>query len=141
MDTPEPVIDLDLIAAFIDGRLPPADRERALHLLTHSDQAFDIFADALRVRADTSEAKVVPIRAAPSWRRLRRWSVVVPAAAAAVLLIAVLPRLRGSHGDTAFPPHADAIVRQLAQRPELLRMAAPTGWEQRGWSVMRGGTS
>ena len=141
MNTPEPMIDVDLIAAFIDGRLTPAERERALHLLTHSDEAFEIFADALRVQGDAAGAKVLPIVVAPSWRRLRRWSVVVPAVAAAALLIAVLPRLRGSHGERAFAPHAEAIVGQLAQRPDLLRMAATNGWEQRDWSVMRGASS
>jgi len=146
MKTPEPVLDLDLIAAFIDGRLTPRERERAVKLLTESDAAFEIFADALRVQADLGDQaapgdrKVVPISAASRTRRLRSWSVVVPLAAAAVLMIAVLPMMRANRGESAFAVAAEVIAGPLTQRSNL-RMALGEGWEQRSWSVTRGGAS
>lgn len=137
MNTPEPGIDLDLIAAFIDGRLAPAERARALRVLTESDAAFEVFADALRAQGAEEATKVVPISTRSS-RRLRRWSVLVPAAAAAVLLIAILPVVRSRQTPTSAPT-AMAIVAELTARPDGLPTA--NGWEQREWSVMRGGPS
>ena len=54
-------IDLELIAAFMDGRLKGAERERAIKLLRDSEAAFEVYADALRARADLGDSKVVPI--------------------------------------------------------------------------------
>jgi len=141
MTTADEQTDLNLIAAFIDGRLAPAERERALQLLARDEAAFDIFADALRVQASDADTKVIPIDARRSRRFLKRWTVLVPAAAAAVLLVAVLPRLRPSRGNIAAAPSAAVIVAQLAQQPSDLRTVAGPQWDQRDWSVTRGGTS
>ena len=45
-------IDLELIAAFIDGKLAGAERERVVKLLGESEHAFEIYADAVRTRDD-----------------------------------------------------------------------------------------
>lgn len=141
MNIPDEKNDLDLIAAFIDGRLAPAERARAMQLLARDEAAFEVFADALRVQASESDTKVVPIDRLRSRRSLNRWTVIVPAAAAAVLLIAVLPRLQTGNNGVAAAPGAAAIVAQLGQQPAGLRGIAGPGWEQRDWSVTRGGTS
>jgi hypothetical protein len=133
--------DLDLIAAFIDGRLAPAERKRALQLLARDEAAFDIFADAVRVQSSDADTKVIPIDTRRSLRSFKRWTVLVPAAAAAVLLIAVLPHLRPGGGDIARAPSAAMIVAQLEQQPSTLRLVAGAGWDQRDWSVTRGGTT
>jgi len=132
MNKPESGIDLDLIAAFLDNRLAPAERQRALRVLAQSDAAFEVFADALRVQAGEAATNVVPIRQ-PS-----RWKKFIPIAAAAVLLIAILPVLRSRQSPVS-TPSATAIVAQLAPQTGGFRTAG--GWEQRDWSVMRGGPS
>jgi len=131
MNKPESGVDLDLIAAFLDNRLPPAERQRALRVLAQSDASFEVFADALRIQAGEAASNVVPIRQPSRWKRF------IPAAAAAVLLIAILPLVR-SRQSPASTPSATAIVAQLAPQTGI-RMAG--GWEQRDWSVMRGGPS
>jgi hypothetical protein len=141
MNTADEKTDLDLIAAFIDGRLAPVERERTLQLLARDEAAFDIFADAVRVQGSEADTKVIPIDTRRSLGSLKPWTVLVPAAAAAVLLIAVLPRLRPGGGSIAGAPNAAVIVAQLEQQPSGLRMVAGPGWEQRDWSVTRGGTS
>src|SRR4030095_5983180 len=120
MNKPESGVDLDLIAAFLDGRLSPAERQRALRTLAQSDAAFEVFTDALRVQAEEANTNVVPIRQPNRWRKF------VPIAAAAVLLIAILPMLRSRQSPTS-APSATAIVAQLAPQTGI-RMAG--GWEQ-----------
>jgi hypothetical protein len=139
MSTPEPAIDLDLIAAFIDGRLGPADRERAMTLLATSDAAFDVFVEATRAGAETGDS-VIPIDRARRWWGGRRpaWWVLAPAAAAAVLLFMVLPKAWvGSERNSAVP--ATALVGALGGAD--LRVATSAGWQERGWSVTRGAAS
>src|ERR1051325_9183301 len=92
MTTPEPVPDLELIASFIDGRLAPADRERAIKMLASSEAAFEVFAAAVRAREDATP-DVVPITSARRRGRRRRWWLLLPAAAAAALMVAILPKV------------------------------------------------
>ena len=134
MSTPEPAIDLDLIAAFIDGRLGPADRERAMRLLATSDAAFDVFVDATHARAEAGES-VIPI-GRRRWGGRRVWWVVAPAAAAAALLFAVLPKtgIRSERNAST-----TALVRALGDAD--LRVATGGGLQERGWSVTRGASS
>src|SRR5215472_6320067 len=106
MSNSEPAVDLELIAAFIEGRLGPTERERAMALIASSDAAFDVFVDATRARADTDN-RVIPIGRARRWGRPAAWRFVAPAAAAAVLLFMVLPRLGvRSERSTAVSPNA-----------------------------------
>lgn len=135
MSTPDPGIDLDLIAAFIDGRLAPADRERAMTLLATSDAAFEVFVDATHARAEIGET-VIPIERARRWRAA--WWVLAPAAAAAVLLFAVLPKT-GSRSGRDLAVSATGLVGALGGAD--LRLAASGGAPQRGWSVTRGASS
>jgi hypothetical protein len=136
MSTPEPAIDLDLIAAFIDGRLGPADRERAMALLATSDAAFDVFVDAIHARAEIGDS-VIPIERARRWNgRRAAWWVLAPAAAAAVVLFAVLPRTRLRSERNAVS--ATELVGALGGAG---RVASSAGSQERGWSVTRGATS
>ncbi len=136
MSTPESAIDLDLIAAFIDGRLGPTDRERAMTLLATSDAAFDVFVDATRARAEMGDG-VIPIARGRRWARRPVWWVVAPAAAAAVLLFMVLPQ-SGVRSERNATVSATALVRAVGAAD--LR-AATSGGQERGWSVTRGSTS
>jgi hypothetical protein len=136
MSTPESSIDLELIAAFIDGRLGPADRERAMTLLATSDAAFDVFVDATRARAE-SGATVIPIGRAQRWRgRRQAWWVLAPAAAAAVLLAAVLLRT-GPRLERNAAVSATALIGALGGANVGIGTSARG--QERGWSLTRGG--
>jgi len=152
-------VDLELIGALMDGRLTGAERERAIKLLGESEAAFEVYTDAVRARADLEEeeeeeeeAKVVPIEPRLDKRQpgRRRWLVGVPAAAAAAwvgvpaaaaaaLLVAVLPSVQAYRDQAVFAAATTDITLPLTQRGDLRSTLRP-GWEDRSWSVMRGGT-
>lgn len=134
MDSIDTNVDLELLAAFIDGRLSGEERARAVKMLANSDEALELFASTIREQRATEPAvvKVVPITTARRWRQ---WKVMVPAAAAAVLAIVMVPRLVGTGGHAVL---ANEYAMELARDPRFdggLR----AGWEERGWSVTRGG--
>jgi len=133
--------DPDLVAAFIDGRLSGAERERVVRLLTESEEAFEIYADAVRVRDDLGADAIVPIPVRPPTpvRRPRWLTAGAPLAAAAALLIAVLPRVV-SNPAAAFEMRADAIAQPLTGQPQLA-VALRSGLDEPRWSVTRGGVS
>ena len=66
MDSIDASVDLELLAAFIDGRLSGEERARAVKMLADSDEALEVFASALREQRAPSPAvvKVVPITTA-----------------------------------------------------------------------------
>jgi hypothetical protein len=132
MDPIDSNLDLELIAAFIDGRLSGEERARAVKLLADSDEALELFASTLRQQQDTADVKVVPIATARRWRQ---WKVIVPLAAAAVL--AILPTLVGRGAQAAL---ASEYAMDLTQDPHFAS-GLRAGWEQRGWAVRRGGGS
>ena len=129
MDSTDSNLDLELLAALIDGRLSGTERERALKLLATSDEALELFAHSLHEQRAT-EVPVVPIRSAPRWRR---WQVIVPVAAAAGLAFAVLPKVMGPNGRA---PSAQYAM-QLESDPRFAGTLRQ-GWDQHGWSVTRG---
>src|SRR5512133_1079861 len=89
MDSISTNVDLELLAALIDGRLSGEERARALKLLANSDEALELYAQTLQHSAGV---QVVPITSARRWRQ---WKVMVPVAAAAALAIVMVPRLIG----------------------------------------------
>ena len=147
-------VDLELIGALMDGRLTGAERERAIKLLGESEEAFEIYVDALRARADLDGAKVVPITEARPRPPARSWRVAIPFAAAALLMIAIFPSIRRlrdrgtdnrSAGGSAGPVMADSPVTAIA-RPLLsvgtdLPKVLGARWDERDWAVYRGGGS
>lgn len=137
-------LDLDLIAALIDGRLSGAERERAIKQLSESEAAFEIYADALRVRPDLQapEAKVLPFTTpVAAEKRAGRpglpWRTIGSLAAAAVVLIAIVPQYMARQNSAAFDAPASEITMALARRPDLSQHLA-ADWDARGWSVTRG---
>ena len=133
--------DPDLVAAFIDGRLSGAERERVVRLLGESEEAFEIYADAVRARADLDAEGIIPLPAPPPVpiRRPRWLTAGAPLAAAAALLIAVLPRVLVNPAAT-FAMRAESIAQPLTDRPQLagaLRLAL----DEPRWSATRGGVS
>jgi hypothetical protein len=146
-------VDLELIAAFIDGHLTGAERERAIKLLGESEAAFEVYVDALRARADLGDRTVIPITEARR-PRASRWRVAIPFAVAALLMVAVFPAIRTIRNREAGDPRllrvgtavmpdspVSAIARPLLAESTDLPAALGAGWDERGWSVYRGTSS
>lgn len=138
MDSIKTNVDLELLAAFIDGRLSGEERARAVKLLADSDEALELFANALLDRPPSdlspdleSDVKVVPIATARRWRQ---WKVVLPVAAAAALAIVMVPRIGGPGRNGAM---GNRYAMELTQDPRFAS-SLRQGWEDRGWSVNRG---
>jgi hypothetical protein len=131
MKSSDPNVDLELLAAFIDGRVSGEDRERAVKLLAESDEALEILAHATREHEARSDIKVVPIARPPRWRQ---WKVIVPVLAAAGIAIVTVPRIANRHPQAVL---ANQYALELARDPRFTA-GLPEGWEQRGWAVTRG---
>lgn len=123
-------VDLELIAAFIDGRVSGEDRVRAVKLLAESDEALEILAHATREHEARSDIKVVPIARPPRWRQ---WKVIVPVLAAAGIAIVTVPRLNRQPQAVL----ANQYALELARDPRFTT-GLREGWDQRGWAVTRG---
>lgn len=134
--------DPDLLAAFIDGRLSGADRERVVKLLAESEAAFEVYADAVRVRDDLGADAVIPIPVRhPTPVRRPRWLTLgAPLAAAAALLIVVLPTIQSRRADATFAMRAESIAQPLTDRPQLA-VALRSALDEPRWSATRGGVS
>lgn len=136
---PEQEIDLELIAALVDGRLGGTERERALRLLAQSDHAREVFAEAVRVTSDPAVHGILPLPLDRRAQRLRRWRVVVPIAAAAALAIAFVPGLLTRSPDRLVLASSE-LAAPLVRDANAAAVLGPS-WEQRPWSVLRGGPS
>lgn len=130
MDSVDSNVDLELMAALIDGRLADEDRARAMQLLANSDEALEIFAQVMREQGAAHEPTVVPISEAPR----RVWRTILPVAAAAGLAILLVPRMIHRRGNAVL---ASEYATELSRDPGFAN-GLPNGWEQRGWSVTRG---
>ena len=124
MQSSENDIDLELIAALIDGRLAGAERKRAIELVSSSEAALEIYTDALRVQADLAPEKVValvPRRQAGT----RRWLAIAPLAAAAVLLIAIVPTVKARRDQALFS--STAMATSLCTRSTATKQSSDPG--------------
>jgi len=135
---PSEELDLDLIAALIDGRLSGAERQRAIKHVNESEAALEIYADALRVLPDipVPDAKVIPLPQ-PKPRPGFSWRTMGSVAAAAVLLIAVVPTFMARRDNAALDAQSSQITMALARRPDLSQRLGGD-WDTRTWSVTRG---
>src|SRR5687767_8328305 len=106
-------VDLELMCAFIDGRLSGDDRRRALRMLAESESAFEVYSDALRARADLGGGDVVSIASVPSRRIRIPWRTIGSVAAAAVALLAVFPVVQARRDRTVIDATSAELVRPL----------------------------
>jgi hypothetical protein len=122
-------IEPEILAAFLEGRLAPAERADVLRIMSEHPEQYEVFADAAHLARMLGHGGVRPIR---------RWYVAIPALIAAGLAAVVLiPKL--ADGDSLSP--AD-----LARRLDVvtvpgsgsLAMRLGDNWDQPGWSVTRG---
>ena len=135
-------IDFELIAAFIDGKLGGAERERVVKLLGASEPAFEIYADAVRTRGDIdADGSVYSLDDRRNRERRRsRWWSAAPVAAAAVLLLAVMPVIRARRGVSGLDLPTQALLEPLNGQASLAT-ALRVQLDQPSWSVTRGGSS
>jgi hypothetical protein len=124
----------------MDGRLAGAERERAIKLLGNSEAAFEIYAHAVRARADLDEVKVLPITTGRR-SRARTWRVAVPFAAAAVLMIAILPAVQARRGRSAADAPVSSVAGPVLAMRSNLSPALGARWDERGWPIYRGAGS
>lgn len=138
-------IDLELIAAFIDGKLAGAERERVVKLLGESEHAFEIYADAVRTRDDVGRGGNPSVISLDDHRDprpvpWRRWWQAAPVAAAAVLLLAVMPVIRARRGVSGLDLPTQALLEPLNGQAGVAT-ALGVQLDQPSWSVTRGGSS
>jgi hypothetical protein len=132
-------LDLELISAFIDGRLSGDERQRALRMLAESEAAFEVYSDAMRARADVSEGEVVPIDVMRSRRARLPWRTIGSVAAAAMVVVAVLPTYRARRDRAVMDATSAELVRPLTGSTAVRTLMADAS-DGRGWSVTRGGS-
>jgi len=129
-------VEPETLAAFLDGNLNPAERERVLKILAESPEEHEVFVDAARAASALGDRSVVPIETAR--RRTNHWLVAIPAfIAAGIAAVVVVPRLEGGG---RFTPMELASQLSVVSAPGAGSLAARLGdnWDQPGWSVMRG---
>lgn len=117
--------DAELIAAFIDKKLSGEERQAFMERLDKEEALYEVFVETVRFRDQESGrgAEVVEHLAGR-----RRW--FVPAAAAALLALAVTPLLIRNLSSKSY---AEALVADGRLDEHL-----GEGWYEQGWSEMRG---
>jgi hypothetical protein len=136
-------IDPETLAQFLDGRLPPAERERVLQALGDSPDAYGDFLEAAAVTAALEAEKAEGGAEVPAMRaaarpphRGRLWYAIPALLAAGLVAFIVLRR-------TSDVPRSGVLV--LAQATHIVPagagpVAARLGdsWSEPQWSVSRG---
>jgi ferric-dicitrate binding protein FerR (iron transport regulator) len=88
-------IDAETLAAFLDGKLEPAERERVLRILAEQPEEYEVFVDAAHIAArlerSTRTGGAEARRVSGATRRYPRAKWTVPLAiAASVAAIALI---------------------------------------------------
>lgn len=121
---PTPILDQEVIAALLDGRLASPERERVLDALADSEEWSAVFADAATAMQDEpagGSAEVIPLRRRPARALVRPLAI-----AAAIAGLALIPALVARGG-------SDSPAELLSDS----RGGLPPGWEERPWSGVR----
>jgi hypothetical protein len=138
--SPERVSPEDL-AAFLDGTLSAADRERVLAVMARSEESYDALLEAAALQKELSAAAPIavptPVLRAPArWRSPRLF--VAPALAAAAVILAVwVSRRSSSEEDRLLAVVASATQSGAASRGDVTK-AYTTQWNLPGWTEARG---
>jgi len=130
--TTKPDVDAERLAALIEGRLPPDERERVLAAIDKSPDLRDAYADALAALGAMTPPAV---REVPRWNFLASLTPLqkLEVAAAAVVLIAISPTVFRQFVSPNVPDTHDAIA-SLA----ISDSAATSVLNQPVWGVTRG---
>src|SRR6186713_2754399 len=130
--TTKPDVDAERLAALIEGRLPPDERERVLAAIDKSSGLRDAYADAL---AALGAMTPTAVREVPRWNFLASLTPLqkLEVAAAAVVLIAISPTVFRQLVPRGVPDTHDAIASLI-----ISDGAANSVLNQPVWGVTRG---
>ena len=129
-------IDEETLAAFLDGSLTNEERSKVLRQVAQSPEAYDEFLDAARI-ADTLRETTPSDAQRRKRTRWQRLGISLPLLAAASIA-----------GVTLWPSARRASdVIDLVQKLPTVKVVGRVegtlgaGWDQPGWSVLRGSTA
>ena len=142
-------IDPNLLAAFLENRLLPEERQQVIEQLNASPEDYELFAEAAGLLADldpgtdSAPAPVPdspPIAPVPAQRRQwwspRPWMMLpLAAAVAVVLLVRPTPRESGLSDMLALASPAELVG---ATGPGAVAGELGPDWAVTGWTVTRG---
>lgn len=131
MTAPRP--DLEKIAALLDGRLSPAERDALLREAAESRDTIEVIAAAREALSDAGDLSawapsksVAAQGSAPLFRRSAFWAL-----AAAIVIAVIIPLMRQRGVDRANDPGIFAMT--------LATQQLPTDWSSPQWAVSRSG--
>ena len=132
-------LDEETLAAFIDGALPAAERERVVRALAADP---DLYADFLEAARTADSARVpAPLtlhgQTRPEAKRRLRWLVVPSLAAAGIAAVLWFPRNQGAADAIELIP--SAALAAAGRTPGAGGL--PLRWDEPGWGVARGGST
>jgi len=127
-------VDIERLAAFVDGRCAPAEHQEVLRQLAGSPDDLELVADIEALRDEEAREEeppqVIPLG---SRRRSTRWRRWWPLAAAAAVAFVAIPLTKGSSDASRSRHYADLV------RADLPRLAG--NWPAAGHPVLRGDAS
>lgn len=132
-------MDLETIAAYIEGRLPPERMAEVAAHLARSPDDYQVYSDAVALRAELLQnpGSAVAPTPRPGFRRWpQRWLYVGAASAAAVA--ALLLVTRAIRPGASLPLFLSAEELSVAGGPGSLDSKLGEGWASPPWSRMRG---
>ncbi len=154
---PEVPVDPEVLAALLDGTLPPHERDEVLERLSRSPGDYEAFVEAASVLRDLEDGSgAAPVPPAPPTlpppasppvpeirpvrRRLPGPKLWLPLAAvlAGLLVVPQVLRNTGGEAQAALALLDDAPVVPASGDGSLTR-ALGQDWDQPGWPVKRGG--
>ena len=117
--------DQELIAAFIDGRMPEEERRAFMRRLDEEEGLYEVFVETVRFR-DRQSGRPATVVEHPASRRWSRLAAIAALVAVAVATPVLLRTLGGGE-----------LVEMLAA-DDRLGLALGGGWFEQGWSRTRG---
>lgn len=132
-------MDLETIAAYIEGRLPPERMAEVAAHLARSPDDYQVYADAVSLRAELLQnpGGAEAASARPAFRKWpQRWLYAGAASAAAVA--ALLLVTRAIEPGASQPLFLSAEELNVAGGPGSLESRLGVGWASPPWSRMRG---
>lgn len=132
-------MDLETIAAYIEGRLPPERMAEVAAHLARSPDDYQVYSDAVALRAEllqNPEGAGVPSPKAGFGRWPHRWLYLGAASAAAVAALLLVSR--AIQPGASQPLFLSAEELSVSGGPGSLDTRLGEGWASPPWSRMRG---
>ena len=136
----EPCPSAEMLAAYGDGKLTPAERREVEKHIAACEDCFELFAGAAAYRLEQAADGAAVPHPSSGRMRLRRWYAAAAAAAIVVAVWAVVRQQATTASGGAVGPPAQPVERQLrsaAARESPPRKCSP--W-CKGWAAARSST-